>query len=581
MATITPSKSHTSTIANPSQANKVVTGGIGGINFANFNQDFSCVSVGYGDGYRIFNCEPFNKCFEHLDGSIGIVEMLFCSSLLAIVGTGETPALSPRRLKIINTKRNTTICELTFPTSILSVKMNRESLIVVLEETIYIYDITNIRLLHTIETPSNLTGLISLSSAHDNNFLAYPSPQKISKIGDSKFNQSNVNAAMSQEDLHQLSHANGSDIVRNGDVVIFDCKTLHPISVIEAHKTQIAAMTFNHDGTLLATASDKGTIVRVFSVQTGVKLYQFRRGTYNTRIYSLAFSPDSMFVIASSATETVHIFRLGEEEAKNTIIKSKGTSGWLAHKKNLVDKNIEEARQKELDKIVKNRVAAKMNGDLEDGIDGIQINNFDSEDEDDEDLNSMSDSDLDDNEEEHEDNKNTHVEGDDILQPLPSDLGRTTPDHLGAMSIFSAASAGSAGSTGLSKSEPLVDKQRRSVARMFRRTSQSLGRKAAEKMGTYLPPKFSSILEPNRHFASLKVPTSKDTPTVVGIGEVMFEATENMDDEIESINSCASRSKQRIVPVMVVSADGIFYKYGLDADRGGDCLLLCECNLVE
>lgn len=38
------------------------------------------------------------------DCSIGIVEMLFCTSLVAIVGAGDQPAFSPRRLQIINTK---------------------------------------------------------------------------------------------------------------------------------------------------------------------------------------------------------------------------------------------------------------------------------------------------------------------------------------------------------------------------------------------------------------------------------------------------------------------------------------------
>lgn len=37
-------------------------------------------------------------------GGIGIVEMLFCTSLVALVGGGETPAFSPRQLQIINTK---------------------------------------------------------------------------------------------------------------------------------------------------------------------------------------------------------------------------------------------------------------------------------------------------------------------------------------------------------------------------------------------------------------------------------------------------------------------------------------------
>jgi len=67
----------------------------------------------------------------------------------------------------------------------------------------------------------------------------------------------------------------------------------------------------NNDGTLLATASETGTIIRVFSVPRGLKLYQFRRGTYPSTIYSMSFNLSSTLLCVSSTTDTVHIFRLG------------------------------------------------------------------------------------------------------------------------------------------------------------------------------------------------------------------------------------------------------------------------------
>jgi hypothetical protein len=38
------------------------------------------------------------------DGAKGIVEMLFCTSLLALVGAADQPKSSPRKLQIVNTK---------------------------------------------------------------------------------------------------------------------------------------------------------------------------------------------------------------------------------------------------------------------------------------------------------------------------------------------------------------------------------------------------------------------------------------------------------------------------------------------
>lgn len=38
------------------------------------------------------------------DGARGIVEMLFCTSLIALVGAADQAQSSPRKLQIVNTK---------------------------------------------------------------------------------------------------------------------------------------------------------------------------------------------------------------------------------------------------------------------------------------------------------------------------------------------------------------------------------------------------------------------------------------------------------------------------------------------
>lgn len=52
-------------------------------------------------------------------------------------------------------------------------------------------------------------------------------------------------------------------------------------------------------------------MIRVFSLPGAQKLYQFRRGTYAARIYSISFNMVSSLLCVSSDTDTVHIFRLG------------------------------------------------------------------------------------------------------------------------------------------------------------------------------------------------------------------------------------------------------------------------------
>ncbi|CAG8579518.1 12778_t:CDS:10 [Ambispora leptoticha] len=206
------------------------------------------------------------------EGGIGIVEMLFCTSLVALVGAGEQPAFSPRRLQITNTKRQSTICELTFATSILAVKLNRRRLIVVLEQTIFVYDISNMKLLHTIETSPNPRAICALSPSptNENCYIAYPSP---TPSPTSPFSSSTQNAAPS------------------GDVYVFDAFQLQPVNVIQAHKSP-------------------GTVIRVFSLPNGQKLYQFRRGSYPTRIHCVSFNTVGSLLCVSSDNDTVHIFKL-------------------------------------------------------------------------------------------------------------------------------------------------------------------------------------------------------------------------------------------------------------------------------
>lgn len=183
----------------------------------------------------------------------------------------------------------------------LKVKLNRKRLIVLLEEQIYIYDISNMQLLHTIETSSNPGAICALSPSSENCYLAYPSPAP----------QSTSPFAFPSHVPSATATNNSTSPNRTGDVVVFDTLSLLPVNVIEAHKSPLSAVSFNADGTLLATASDKGTIVRVFSIPSATKINQFRRGTYPAKIFSMNFNLSSSLLAVSSATETVHIFRLG------------------------------------------------------------------------------------------------------------------------------------------------------------------------------------------------------------------------------------------------------------------------------
>jgi WD40 repeat protein len=61
---------------------------------------------------------------------------------------------------------------------------------------------------------------------------------------------------------------------------------------------------------MLATASDKGTLIRLFNVEKGTFLLEVRRGSERADLYSIAFDPLSKFIACSSDRGTIHIFSL-------------------------------------------------------------------------------------------------------------------------------------------------------------------------------------------------------------------------------------------------------------------------------
>lgn len=142
--------------------------------------------------------------------------------------------------------------------------------------------------------------MCALSPSADSSFLAYPSP-----VPSPTSPLSQPSSAAQTPPATQQS----------GDVILFSPRTLTVANVIQAHKSPISFLSINQTGTMLATASDKGTVIRVWSIPGAEKLYQFRRGTREARIYSMNFNAMSTLLAVSSAHDTVHIFKLGSSKS--------------------------------------------------------------------------------------------------------------------------------------------------------------------------------------------------------------------------------------------------------------------------
>lgn len=561
------------------------------VNYISFNQDNTCVAIGLNSGYKVFNCNPtFGKCYQYVKNEpIGLVEMLYNTSLMVIIGLGEELGSSPRKLKLVNSKKNSTICDLIFPSTILNIKLSKKTLVVLLATQIYIYDITSLRLLHTIETSANPHGLCAFANNdltnNSNTFLAYPSPPKTMTHDSLLVTGINTNGGNNSVQNNIQSVSNSPN--RVGDVIIFNTTTLQPLSVIEAHKSHLAALTLSNDGNLLGTASDKGTIIRVFNVMTGVKLFQFRRGTYPTKIFSLKFSNDNKYIIVTSSSGTVHIFRLGEEEALQNKHKNKKKRKVKVPVIN--EDTIKEENEEDISDSVE--VARDNDEGAEEGADeGAEEGAEDDNEDDDEIRDDGDDSDAEDEDELDEDQEVEAVNKQRKLSQGSTGSFTSINSGLSNEDIPSMNNGNNP-----NKTEPIIDQTRLSVARIIRRSSQTLGRKAAQKMGDFLPSRLSSILEPTRHFASIKINSvGKDVKSIAAMHDEIQEdlvpqqyLTKNKDKDQNSrspeieIDKSKDLLNLRLLHINVVTSEGISYTYGLDPERGGDCILLHQYSLLD
>jgi WD40 repeat protein len=245
--------------------------------YIGFNQDLSCMAAGVSNGFRIFNCVPYKETFaREFSGGIGQVEMLFRCNILALVGGGNDPAFSKNKVVLWDDNQSTPIGELTFKSDVKAVKLRRDKIIVVLDSHVYVYNFDKLERIHKFDTCNNPNGMVAVCPIEDC-VIAFPHTDK--------------------------------GFVR---VELLTAKKNH---IIHAHDNHIQCIALNLDGTKLATASEKGTLIRIFDTNSGRQIQEVRRGVDRATIYSLSFSHDSKFFVTSSDKGTIHIF--GVKDGKN------------------------------------------------------------------------------------------------------------------------------------------------------------------------------------------------------------------------------------------------------------------------
>ncbi|KAI0138325.1 WD40-repeat-containing domain protein [Pestalotiopsis sp. NC0098] len=233
-----------------------------------FNNDTSRFSIGLDTGLSVFHtstCTP--NLTRDFNGGLALVQMMGSTNYIALVGGGRSPKYPNHKVMIWDESKSKVALEITALTPIRGVQLTRKHVAVVLQNSVRLYEFTKQpRPLATYETADNLLGLCCLTEQR----LVFPGRTP-------------------------------------GQVQVVELATEN-VSIIPAHTSRLQALQLSTNGELLATASEKGTIIRIFSTSSCAKVAERRRGSEFTQIYSLRFSPSGNMLACTSAKGSLHVF---------------------------------------------------------------------------------------------------------------------------------------------------------------------------------------------------------------------------------------------------------------------------------
>ncbi|CAH1786710.1 unnamed protein product [Owenia fusiformis] len=269
-----------------------------------FNQEHGCFTSATETGFRVYNVEPLSeKMRAGLDavGSVRHIEMLHRTNLLAVIAGGGLPKFAENTVLVWDDSQKEAekkcVLEFTFAQPVMSVRMRRDRLIVVLRNQVHVFKFPNdSKRLLSFDTRDNPKGLCEVSSNMENQILVFPG-------------------------------------YKCGSLQIVDLATTEPESstapvTINAHQSELACIAINQQGSLVATASKKGTLIRVFDTSTRRQLVELRRGADPATLYCMNFSHDSSYLCVSSDKGTVHIFAVKDTQLnKRSTFKKMGFLG--------------------------------------------------------------------------------------------------------------------------------------------------------------------------------------------------------------------------------------------------------------
>jgi len=257
--------------------------GWGQIQNLRFNQDKSSFICCFQDGFRIYNIDPIREQAHYQQaevGSIGQAELLYRSNLIAVVSGGRSPKYADNSLMVFDDRISKPVLELTLPSQVLAVRMRLDKIVAVCRTSI-----------HVFAFPTKPSKLFSIDT-RDN-------PQGLCEVSPGKFSE------------RELLVFPGFKV---GSIQLLDIQNVTRVSsaptCLNTHRSELTCLAINQQGTMVATASTKGTLIRIWDTTKRVQLVELRRGADSARIYCINFSLTDEWLCCSSDKGTVHVFAL-------------------------------------------------------------------------------------------------------------------------------------------------------------------------------------------------------------------------------------------------------------------------------
>ncbi|KAF2721107.1 WD40 repeat-like protein [Polychaeton citri CBS 116435] len=275
------------------------------------------------------------------DRGVGVVAILD-DRYLAFVGGGRLPhggTKAPNAVCFWDAVLGRQTARLDFREPVLGLELGRREMVVILKERSIILQYQSVRLQES-STPAatQISDSFSSETTDTPNIQGQRYGDAVSTRFDKTARAPNAIRAVVQTSSNDFALGCLSNTLLALPAQTLGQVQLLPLSggskrVLKAHTSSLRAICLSEDGSLLATASEQGTLLRVFETNRGDQVAEFRRGVDKAIIFSLAISHSNRWLACTSDKGTLHLFDLAPSppgDAESTArahTRNKGSRG--------------------------------------------------------------------------------------------------------------------------------------------------------------------------------------------------------------------------------------------------------------